>query len=266
VPMDLELNETYFIVAHLHYVLLGINVFPVIGGIHFWFPKFSGRMMSERLGKWSFWIMFVGFNLGFFPMHISGLLGMPRRIYTYPEGMGWDTVNMVTSIGSFIFALGILMFLINLAISLKRGAPAGDNPWDAATLEWSIPSPPPKYNFAVIPLIRSRHPLWESRLDPDGPRSSLQVGYLLADGRETMGTTPLAAIPDSILKMPDDSYAPFWLGLFLFLFFSTLVLRLWLSAGLMLLGCALALAVWLWPRGQLGQRAAGLPEPTGAAP
>jgi cytochrome c oxidase subunit I len=128
VPLDLQLNDTYFVVAHLHYVLLGINVFPVVGGVYYWFPKFFGRMMNETWGKWSFWVMFAGFNLGFFPMHVAGLLGMPRRIYTYAPNMGWSTVNLVTSIGSFLFAAGILLFLVNIVISLKRGALAPQNP------------------------------------------------------------------------------------------------------------------------------------------
>jgi len=247
VPLDLQLNNTYFIVAHLHYVLLGINVFPVVGGIYYWFPKFSGRMMNEALGKWSFWVMFIGFNVGFFPMHIAGLLGMPRRIYTYPPDVGWNTVNMVASVGSFVFAFGILLFLINVIVSLKRGALAGPNPWDAPTLEWTIPSPPPPYNFAVIPVIASRHPLWEDRLDEGTGRSSLDKGYLLTDGRQTTGTTPLDAEPDTILDMSEDSYAPFFLALAMALVFAGLLLREWDFAGLMTFAAAVSLVAWLWP-------------------
>ena len=173
VPLDWQLTDTYFVVAHINYVLLGINVFPVVGGIYFWFPKFTGRMMSERLGKWSFWVMFIGFNLGFFPMHISGMLGMPRRIYTYPSGMGWDTLNLITSVGAFMFAFGVLLFLYNVVISLRRGEAASPNPWDGSTLEWSTPSPPPAFNFVSLPNIVSRHPLWEDRLRDSEERSSL---------------------------------------------------------------------------------------------
>jgi cytochrome c oxidase subunit I len=254
VPLDLQLNETYFVVAHLHYVLLGINVFPVIGGIHYWFPKFTGKMMSERLGKWSFWVMFIGFNLGFFPMHISGLMGMPRRIYTYSSGMGWSTANLVTSIGSFVFALGILLFLINVVISWRRGSAAGPNPWHAASLEWSVPSPPPAYNFAVIPIIESRHPLWEDALDESPRRSSLLEGYLLTEGRETIGTTALDALPDVILKMPGDAYSPFFLGLFLALLCAGLLLHWWWIAGLMTALCGVSLLTWMWPQADLAQR------------
>jgi len=265
VPLDFQLNETYFIVAHLHYVLIGINVFPVIGGIYYWFPKFFGRMMNETLGKWSFWVMFIGFNLGFFPMHLAGLLGMPRRIYTYAPHMGWATVNMVTSVGSFIFAVGILIFLVNVYISLKGGALSTRNPWDAPTLEWATPSPPPAYNFAVIPFVASRHPLWEDRLN-DGPsRSSLDQGYLLMEGRETIGTTPFKATPDIILKMPEDSYAPFFLGLFSALIFAGLLLHWRDFTLLMALACSLSLIGWMWPSQSLVQRLPVSKHDTGAA-
>ena len=247
VSLDWQLNETYFIVGHRHYVLLGINVFPVVGGIYYWFPKFYGRMMNETLGKWSFWVMFIGFNLGFFPMHIAGLLGMPRRIYTYSTDMGWDTVNLVTSVGSFVFAIGILIFLVNFFFSLRWGSKAGPNPWNAATLEWSTPSPPPAYNFAVIPIVRSRHPLWEQQLNQGPERSSLDEGYLLMDGRQTMGTTPLDGLPDVILNMPEDSYAPFFLGLFGALMFVAMLLHAWWNVGWLVAACAIALIGWMWP-------------------
>jgi cytochrome c oxidase subunit 1/cytochrome c oxidase subunit I+III len=254
VPLDWQLNETYFIVAHLHYVLLGINVFPVVGGIYYWFPKFTGRMMDEKIGKWSFWVMFIGFNVGFFPMHLAGLLGMPRRIYTYSSRMGWDAVNLVTSIGSFVFAVGVLIFLVNVVISLRRGVPAGSNPWDAATLEWSVPSPPPAYNFAVIPHIASRHPLWEDRLDEGTGRSNLEKGYLLMEGRETVGTSPIDATPEIILKMPGDSATPFFVGLFLSLAFAGMLLHWWSFTGLMISSCVVTLIMWMWPEKALAQR------------
>jgi len=198
--------------------------------------------------------MFIGFNLGFFPMHLAGLLGMPRRIYTYAPNMGWNTINLITSIGSFIFAVGILIFLINFVISLKRGAIAGANPWDGPTLEWAVPSPPPVYNFAVIPFVASRHPLWEDRLDAEEKRSSLQEGYLLIEGRETLGTTPLDAQPDIILKMPEDTYTPLLLALFSALGFVGLLLDWNRFALLMTVAAGLSLAVWMWPRRSLVQR------------
>jgi cytochrome c oxidase subunit I len=253
IPFDWQLTDTYFVVAHLHYVLLGINVFPVIGGVYYWFPKFTGRMMSERLGKTGFWILFTGFNVAFFPMHIAGLLGMPRRIYTYAPDMGWNTVNLITSLGAFVFALGVLVFLVDVAYSLRRGPPSGDDPWDAPTLEWSVQSPPPPYNFAVAPRIATRHPLWEARME-GAMRSQLATGYLLDEGREALGTGALDGEPNVILKMPEDSFTPFWLGLATTLFFAGLALRAWWLAGAMLVLCAVSIVVWLWPRRQLGQR------------
>ncbi|HWG68891.1 MAG TPA: cytochrome c oxidase subunit I [Steroidobacteraceae bacterium] len=254
VPVDLQLTHTYFIVAHLHYVIIGINVFPVVGGIFYWFPKFTGRLMNETLGKWTFWVMFIGFNVGFFPMHILGLAGMPRRIYTYPEGLGWGPMNLIVTLGSYLFAIGVLLFFVNVFMSLRRGKPAGDNPWDAASLEWSTSSPPPVYNFAVIPTVASRYPLWEDRLHQDeGDRSSTREGFLLDKGRETMGTTSLDAEPDVILKMPSDAYSPLLLALALAVLFVAALLHSWWLLGVCLAGTLLASIAWLWPQRSLSQ-------------
>lgn len=247
VPLDWQLTDTYFVVAHLHYVLLGINVFPVIGGLYYWFPKITGRMTSERLGRWSFWVSFVGFNLAFFPMHLSGLRGMPRRVYTYPADMGWDVSNMITSIGSVVFAAGVLIALYNLAISRTRGAPAGANPWDAATLEWSVSSPPPPYNFRRIPIVASRHPLWEDRLDHATGRSVLETDIALEHGRQTLATTTLDAEADAILRMPADSLAPLGLAIALSLGFAGLLSHLWWLAAAGAVLSALVGAIWLAP-------------------
>ena len=248
VPLDWQLTDTYFVVAHLHYVLLGINVFPVLGGVTYWFPKFTGRMMNERIGNWTFWVVLTGFNVGFFPMHVSGLLGMPRRVYTYPPDMGWNTTNLITSVGSFVFAAGIAMFVVNALVSLRRGARAEANPWRAAGLEWSTPSPPPPYNFAVLPSVRSRDPLWQP--DANAPRA----GFLLHRGRETLGVTPLGGDPDVILKMPSDSYAPFVLGVGAALVFAGLLLHSPVLAAASAALCGAALIVWLWPQRALAQR------------
>ncbi|HVV64986.1 MAG TPA: cytochrome c oxidase subunit I [Rhizomicrobium sp.] len=256
VPADWQLTDTYFVVAHIHYVLIGINVFPVVGGLYYWFPKMTGRMMSERLGKWSFWVMFLGFNLGFFPMHISGLMGMPRRIYTYAEGMGWDTLNLITTIGSFLFAAGVLLTIVNVAISRRRGALAGPNPWDASTLEWSTASPPPPYNFAVIPIVNSREPLWEERLVSAAERREEPgLGMALDRGKETVATDPIDAEPTAILKMPEDSLAPLILALAMAgVFAGLLLLKFWLI-GASAAACIAVLVYWLWPRAELGQTA-----------
>jgi cytochrome c oxidase subunit I len=246
VPFDWQLTDTYFVVAHLHYVLIGINLFAVIGAFYFWLPKMTGRMLSERLGRWNFWVMFVGFNVAFLPMHLTGLMGMPRRIYTYPAGLGWDTLNLLTTIGSFVFALGLLLFLVNVWWSRRNGAVAGPNPWDAPTLEWSIPSPPPPYNFAVIPTVESRHPLWEAELG-EGARSRLDVGPTLDQGRETLGTSALDAEPEQVLRMPEDSLWPLLLGLALTVTAYGLLIGAWWIAAA---GGALSIvsvAGWLWP-------------------
>ncbi|HEY4116037.1 MAG TPA: cbb3-type cytochrome c oxidase subunit I [Rhizomicrobium sp.] len=254
VPADWQFTDTYFVVAHIHYVLIGINVFPVVGGIYFWFPKMTGRLMNERLGKWNFWIMFIGFNLGFFPMHISGLLGMPRRVYTYSANEGWTALNMITTIGSYIFAFGILLLLINIFISRRRGRLAGPNPWDAGTLEWSTPSPPPPYNFAVIPTVASRHPLWEDRLGEPG-RTFENKGLLLDHGKETIGTDPLDATPNVILKMPEDTPTPLVLSLAMMAFFFGMLVHSWAVMIVSLLVIGGSVVVWLWPRPELGETA-----------
>ncbi len=253
VPLDWQLTRTYFVIAHLHYVLIGINVFPVLGGICYWFPKVTGRLMNETFAKWSFWVMFIGFNTAFFPMHILGILGMPRRIYTYSDHLGWSTANLVISIGAFVFAIGILLFLINVFRSLNHGARAGANPWGAASLEWSTSSPPPVYNFAVIPIVASRYPLWEDMMDEGPERSSVGTGMLLDQGRETVGSSVLDAEPDVILRMPGDSYLPFLLSVTLTAVFVSLLLHSGWGLGVTVLGTFAASVWWLWPQKALGQ-------------
>jgi len=255
VPADRQLTDTYFVVAHIHYVLIGINLFPVLGGLHVWFPKMTGRMLSERLGRWSFWTVFAGFNMAFLPMHWTGLAGMPRRIYTYPEGMGWDTVNLITTIGAFVLAAGILIFLANIALSRRNGRFAGPNPWDGPTLEWSTPSPPPPYNFPVIPAVASRHPLWEDRLDEGLGRSSIRRGVLLDHGKEALATSTLDGEPDAILKMPEDSLSPLVATIVMTAAFAGLLLHWWMFAGVCAALLLAAVIVWLWPERELGQRA-----------
>ena len=254
VPVDFQLTDTYFIVAHLHYVLIGINVFPVIGATYFWFPKMTGRLLDEQLGRWNFWTMFIGFNLAFLPMHVTGLLGMPRRVYTYNDYGGWHVLNLVTSIGSFVFAIGVLLFFVNVIKSLRTGLAAGKNPWDGPTLEWSVPSPPPPYNFAIIPTVASRHPLWEGRIGSDGALSSLDRGMLLDSGKEALATSALDAEPEMILEMPEDSAAPLLLAVGLALLFVGLLIKMWSVVGVGGLVAAAALILWMWPRKVLRER------------
>ena len=169
VPIDWQVSDSYFVVGHFHYVLFGGSLFAIMAAYYYWFPKATGRMMDERLGRWHFALMFVGFNLTFFPMHIAGLLGMPRRIYTYSADRGWTLWNQLSTAGALILAVSFAIFFWNLFVSLRRGPASGDDPWDAWTLEWATTSPPAPYNFEQIPVVRSRRPLWDAKHpeDPD---------------------------------------------------------------------------------------------------
>jgi cytochrome c oxidase subunit 1/cytochrome c oxidase subunit I+III len=253
VPADLQLTDTYFVVAHLHYVLIGINLFGVLGALYFWFPKMSGRLLDERLGEIAFWVTFIGFNVAFLPMHLTGLMGMPRRVWTYPAETGWGPINMVSTVGSFLLALGILLILVDVVRSLRHGEIAGPNPWDAPTLEWSIPSPPPPYNFALIPAVASRHPLWEERLQEGTGRSMLDRGFVLDDGKQTLATTVIDAEPDIILKMPEDSPWPFVTTLVLCALFSSLLVRSPATTAIAGVAVLLSILAWLWPKRRLLQ-------------
>jgi len=170
-PFDWQLSDSYFVVAHFHFVLIGGLLFAIFAAIYYWFPKVTGRMLSERLGRWHCWLLVVGFNLTFITMHGQGVLGMPRRIYTYPADRGWEMWNLVTTLGVPLQIVAVLIFVVNVAVSLRRGERAGDDPWDAWTLEWATSSPPPEYNFETIPVTTSRRPLWDMKHpdDPDGP-------------------------------------------------------------------------------------------------
>ena len=263
VPFDWQVHDTFFIVAHFHYVLIGGAVFPLFAGLHFWFPKFTGRMLSERLGRWTFALMFIGFNVTFFPMHQLGFEGMPRRVYTYPAQLGWDLLNSIATIGAFMLALGVLLYLVNVVWSLKAGRDAGDDPWRADTLEWGTSSPPPPYNFRTSPVIASRHPLWDgSSLIPVSPSppplaARRQPAPHLAalaerlamreDRRETIGTTILDAIPDHRVVLPGPTLAPLLLALAVGAGIIGVVFTTWaLPAGLLL--SFAALLVWFWPK------------------
>ena len=169
-PVDWQLSLSYFVVAHFHYVIVGGILFALFAAFYYWYPKMTGRMLSERLGKWHFWLFVIGFHLTFDVMHIPGILGMPRRIYTYEPRPGWETLNLIVTIGAFIQAAAILVFVYNLVVSYWKGAKAGNDPWDAWTLEWSVSSPPPAYNFATIPAVASRRPLWDLK-HPEDPDS-----------------------------------------------------------------------------------------------
>jgi cytochrome c oxidase subunit 1 len=172
-PFDWQLGNSYFVVAHFHYILVGAILFMIFAAFYYWFPKISGRMLSERLGKWHFWLMLIGFHLTFDFMHIPGVLGMPRRVYTYEADRGWGAWNMIATVGAFIQAIATLVFVWNLIRSYRKGELAGNDPWDAWTLEWTTSSPPPHYNFAEEPVVHSRRPLWDLK-HPDDPDSDYE--------------------------------------------------------------------------------------------
>jgi cytochrome c oxidase subunit I+III len=240
VPLDLQVHDTYFVVAHFHYVLVGGAVFPLFGAFYYWFPKATGRMLSERLGRWNFWLFFTGFNLAFFPMHVLGLIGMPRRIYTYPAQMGWAVWNQLASVGAVIVAISVLLFIINVGLSLRRGRLAGDNPWQASTLEWATTSPPPSYNFLHTPVAATREPLW----DQDPP--SVMIG-LAADTREVLCTSIVEAEPDLRHSSATPSIWPLLSALAVTALFIGSIFHEWaLVWGA--IPVAICLTGWLWPK------------------
>ena len=206
-PSDRQQQDTYFIVAHLHYVLFGGSLMAIFAGIYYWWPKMTGRLLREGIGKLHFWLMFIGMNITFFPMHFLGLDGMPRRIYTYDASMGWGLWNMVASIGSLLIMVSILIFIWNVYISLRKGERAGNDPWDGRTLEWSISSPPPHYNFAQIPTVRSRDDFWHQKYveTPEGILREVPAGGAAE-------VHPAEAVEEEAhrgIHMPSPSYYPF---------------------------------------------------------
>jgi cytochrome c oxidase subunit I+III len=235
IPFDQAATDTYFVVAHFHFIIFGAAVFPLFGGMYYWFPKVTGRMYQERWAVVSFWVTFVGTTLTFFPMHIVGLLGMTRRVYTYDAGLGWGIYNLIETVGGFVLAAGILAILGNLVWSALVGEPSGPDPFHGGTLEWTIPSPPPDYNFATVPVVRSPYPNWD---EPHEEDESILTGH------RTIGSTVLDADLDQALEMPHDSPWPIVValcttGLFFMLVFGHLATAAFF--GLLVL---LALAAW----------------------
>src|SRR6266550_1270616 len=244
VPFDQQVTDTYFVIAHFHYIIFGAAVFPIFAGMYFWFPKVTGKLYYELPGQISFWIIFVGTNLLFFPMHLVGLEGMPRRNYTYSSGLGWGSENLAETIGSYITTAGIVVLLVNLVVSCFRGAPAGPDPWHGATLEWAIPSPPPEYNFAVIPKVSSAYANWDYADRVEDRRKLAEGVMVLEQGHEQPVSSPVDGWLAEIVEMPHGSPWPILLALAMSIVFVLLLLHLWVGVCFALAGIVLALLGW----------------------
>ena len=247
VPYDWQVHDTHFVVAHLHYVLFGGMVFPLFAGLYYWMPLFTGRRGSEGTGRLVFWLIFSGFNLTFLPMHWTGLLGMPRRVYVYPEGMGWEVLNLVSTVGGFLTAAGVAAFLLDLVLHWRYGAKPGANPWNAGTLEWAMRTPVPSYNFAAQPRVADRDPLWRTPALAEESRAGAGfLGHAEPQRREMLVTGAVHAEPEQVVVLPGNSWTPLVAALCLAVFFAGFLVKVyWLAA----LGAALAAAAfvfWAW--------------------
>jgi cytochrome c oxidase subunit I+III len=240
-PFDLQVHDTYYVVAHFHYVLIGGSVFPLIGGIYYWFPKMTGRMMNDALGKVNFWVLLIGFNVTFFPMHFLGFEGMPRRVYTYPAELGWGGLNLLSSLGAVLLVLGGALFVYNVAHSYVAGEVAADNPWKADTLEWGTSSPPPVYNFLYIPVVEGRNALWDRSADAP------VVTGIRCDCREVLVTEVLDAAPSNKCEFPEPSIWPFLAAVATSAFFIGSIFTPW-ALPVSVVPIAVTLIGWFWPK------------------
>lgn len=246
-PFDWQAHDTYFIVAHLHYVLIGGMLFPVVAGIYYYFPLVKGRKLNPRLGKSAFWLMFVGFNVAFLPMHVTGLRGMPRRVFTYPEGIGWDWLNFVSSVGAFVFAGGILFVVIDVLGGVFKRRDSERNPWNAGTLEWLMEVPTHPWGTRSIPYVRSRYPLWEQ---PELMREVDEGRHFLPDAdtghREGLITTVADAVPLQVIRVPGPSFLPLLSAIATGGVFISTTYHAWTIAAISGVAALCLIVAWLW--------------------
>ncbi|MEZ4869103.1 MAG: cytochrome c oxidase subunit I [Caldilineaceae bacterium] len=252
VPFDWQVHDSYFIVAHLHYVLLGGSVFPIFAALYYWLPKIQGKMLNETLGRINFWLMFIGFNVTFFPLHIVGLLGMPRRVYTYEAGWGWDGYNLIATLGSYLIGAGVLVFVFNYFISLYVGEEAPRNPWRADSLEWATESPPLNFGFADLPVVRSRYPLWDQ--ETVHPRDGDRVAKLMdalshypIRWRGALTTSAIDAQPEEVFRVSGPSIWPLVTAVGIITIFGAEIFTLRIAVALGALVLVSGLIGWHWP-------------------
>ncbi|MGQ0764415.1 MAG: cytochrome c oxidase subunit I [Gemmatimonadota bacterium] len=247
VPFDLQAHDSYFIVAHMHYVLIGGVLLPTIGGIHYWFPLFRARLLSARLGRISFWLMFSGTHLTFMPMHLSGLMGMPRRVFTWPAGLGLELWNLLSSIGAAVLAAGVLVFLFDLLKPRRNAAPPSRNPWKAGTLEWATPIPMNSWGIRSLPVVNSRYPLWEQQGVDDEIE---EARGLLADSpgsrREMLVTSTVGARPEQLLELPGVSFLPLAAAALTAAVFILVTFKSYTAAAVSAVAATAVIVTWLW--------------------
>ena len=250
VPFNWQVHDTHFVVAHLHYVLFGGFLFPFFAACYYWYPQMTGRMPSRTLGTLAFWLIFIGFNLTFLIMHMTGLMGMPRRVYVYESGLGWDWPNLVSTIGGFIMTAGIALFVLDMALHRRLGAIAPQNPWGASTLEWAMPTPPQLYNFASLPRVDDRDPLWrDGKL---GAKLAAGDGLLplSSTGRqESITVDPLTGEPDHVIILPNPGYEPFFAASGMAVFFLAFLAGFYWLSPLGLLIALYFILRWAWTTG-----------------
>lgn len=250
VPFDWQVHDTHFVVAHLHYVLIGGMLFPLIAGLYYWLPLVCGRRPNEHISHTGFWLVFIGFNLTFLPMHVTGMLGLPRRVYTYDADLGVHWLNLLSTAAGFVMMIGFVAIAIDVILSLRHGRRSPRNPWRAGTLEWALPQPVPPYNFASLPVVTSRYPLW------DDPRLPVHVrgttGWLAhpdADRREVMCTGMHTGAPEHVMRVSGSTLQPLALALVITALLACFIAKAYLSAAVLALPLVVLIGVWLWTTG-----------------